>query len=139
VSAAPLTPDAHLRLHFLAAVLLVRRGLPPARTARDLLGFLTDYDAELTAAGLEAAIASPDRWWADVAEREAATPRPLPLARLRGAAGLDPLAMTLLFAIALPEEDGRFGVLAEALGAPARRPTLGLVTAWGRHSAPPTP
>lgn len=66
---------------------------------------------------------------ADFAGVDPALPAWPPLDRLREAAGLDPSATTVLLALALVEEDARFGVLYEALQAsPGQpRPTLGLV------------
>jgi hypothetical protein len=134
--ARPRTPIEHFRLHVQAAVVVLRRALPNPGEAPDVLGFLGEYYDALDHAGLRR---DPDdlvRCWAAMAAWERGAPSTLPLTRLRERAGLDLAGMTLLFTLGLAEEDGRFGLVAEAAGARERRPTLGLIASWWRPSAP---
>ena len=125
----PRTPLEHFRLHVYGALLLLRRAFPRPEEAPGLAGFLGDYYDELDRAGFGAADGV-DGWWAAVEDWDADAHGELPLARLRRVAELDPASLGLLFTIALPEEDSRFALLAEAAGAPDRRVTVGLVSAW---------
>jgi AAA+ superfamily predicted ATPase len=123
------TPHEHFRLHVHGAVLLVRRAFPRPEDAPQLTGFLGDYYAELDRAGFRDAEGA-DGWWAAVEDWDQDAHGELPLTRLRRVAGLGGPALALLFTAALPEEDGRFALLAEAAGAADRRVTVGLVSAW---------
>jgi hypothetical protein len=134
--ALPRTPLEHFRLHLFGAVLALRRALPPPADS-PVLEFLSEYYADLDRAGFGEGDAGHARWWAAVEGWEEGARDWLPLARLRIVAGLDPLALALLFTIGFPEEDGRFGLVAEAAGAPDRRPTLSLVSSWWSRSAEP--
>lgn len=134
---APRTALQHFRLHLYAAVLVLRRALPRPDQAPELLGFLAPYYEELDRAGFRQDADEPARWWTAVETWERGAREPLPLLRLRGAADLDGLALTVLFTLALPEEDTGFALVAEAAGAAERRPTLGLVGSWFRRSAEP--
>jgi AAA+ superfamily predicted ATPase len=125
----PRTPLEHFRLHVYGALLLLRRAFPDPGEAPGLAGFLGDYYDELDRAGFGGAD-DVDGWWAAVEDWDADAQAELPLARLRRVAALDTAALGLLFTIALPEEDSRFALLAEAAGAADRRVTVGLVSAW---------
>jgi hypothetical protein len=135
--ARPRTPAEHFELHVHAAVLVLRRALPDPQEAPLVLGFLDEYFGALERTGLPSGTKALPACWDAIAAWEAAAQGYLPLARLRELAGLDLAAMTLLLTIGLAEEDGRFGLIAEAAGAQDRRPTLGLVTSWWRPSAAP--
>jgi hypothetical protein len=126
----PRTPANHFRLHFYTAVEQLRRSLPEPDGA---LGFLRGYYRELPDGwAQESAADRSAHWWQAVRAWERDAPGHLPLRALREAAGLDPLGLTLLFAIGLPEEDGRFGALFDALQGTSglRRPTAGLLGTW---------
>jgi hypothetical protein len=127
------TPLEHFRLHVYAAVLSLRRAFPRPQDAPELVGFLSAYYEELERVGFIEGDDEPNRWWTAVYAWEAGSEDLLPLVRLRGAAGLDPFALMLLFAIVLPDEDSRFALVAEAAGAVDRRVTFGLVTSWWRE------
>lgn len=120
VDALPHTAEAHFRVHFFGAVLALRERLPD--DLRDA-GFLGSYAAE-------AGIGSSAAWDEAVAAWERAGPV-LPLGILAADAGLEPIAMRLLFTAALVDEDARFGIVWEALeGAGRSRPTTGLLETW---------
>jgi hypothetical protein len=134
--ALPRTPLEHFRLHLFGAVLALRRALPPPEDS-PVLEFLSTYYEDQDRAGFGGGDDDHARWWAAVEAWERGARDWLPLVRLRVVGRLDPLALALLFTIGFPEEDGRFGVVAEAAGAPDRRPTLGLVSSWWSRSADP--
>jgi hypothetical protein len=120
VDALPHTPEAHFRLHFFGAVLALRERLPDE--LRDK-GFLGAYAAE-------AGMSSSADWDEAVAAWERTGPR-LPLGVLAADAGLDRVALRVLFTAALVDEDARFGIVWEALeGAGHSRPTTGLLETW---------
>ena len=123
----PRTPANHFRLHVYAAVLALR-GRLPAPDEDNGLAFLTGYYDELDAAEPQ----EPGSWWTSIGTWERAAREQLPLRLLRDAYGLDPLALTLLFTVGLPEEDARFGPLFDALNGlwGEQRPTLGLLATW---------
>ncbi|MFD8778373.1 ATP-binding protein [Streptomyces sp. NPDC059916] len=86
--------------------------------------FLSRYIEELAGTSLagHTAAEAMGHWEQGLEEWERSSPVRLPLCDLRRAAGLDRLALTLLFAVGLVEEDPRFGLLAEALsGVPGQR------------------
>lgn len=121
------TPANHFRLHVYGAVLALRERLPVPDEGNGL-AFLTGYYDELDAAGPQ----ETGSWWERLDAWERAGRRRLPLRLLRDAYGLDPLALTLLFTVGLPEEDARFGPLFDALNGLGgeQRPTLGLLATW---------
>ncbi len=131
--ARPRTPLEHFGLHLHAAVLVLRRAFPNVRKSSDVLAFLGEYYDSLDRTGLREHPDDLARCWAAI---EAWEEPGLPLVRLRTAAGLGLPELTVLFTLGLAEEDGRFGLLAEAAGAPDRRPTLGLIGSWWNRSAP---
>ena len=131
----PHSPEEHFRLYFYAAVLAFQGGLERlgiADTTRQRFPFLAAYLEELEQVPAEplASGVSLERW-------EAAAPVRLPLTALKQAAGLDHLAVTLLFLGGLVEEDPRFGALtAELQGTAGQpRPTVGLLTGWWEEPA----
>jgi hypothetical protein len=133
----PPTPANHFRLHFYGAVEQLRRWLPEPE---DGLGFLRAYYQQLPDGWPPGSAADQSaRWWQALLAWERDAPGHLPLRALREAAGLDPLALTLLFAVGLPEEDGRFGALFDALQGTSglRRPTAGLLGSWWDGGADP--
>src|SRR5439155_24311109 len=101
--------------------------------------FLEGYYDELATQGLEGlSSGNLAAWWCDsLHEWEDKVPGHLPLRALREVSGLGHTAMTLLLSIGLIEEDGRFGLLFEAMqGTPGQhRPTLGLLYASWREPA----
>jgi hypothetical protein len=134
------TPANHFRLHYFAAVSHVigqtAAVFPTPEAAFQEFPFLIGYQEELARRGV------PDRdprWWgsAIAAWERTATATHLPLRALREAAALDGRALALLFSTGLTEEDGRFGLLFEALQATpgVHRPTLGLLNAWWREAS----
>jgi hypothetical protein len=134
------TPREHFKLHFYGAVLRLRERLlaapPPADDLRTL-AFLGGYFEELDRIGFAVGEAA---GWADEVEAwERRAPGHLPLRALRAAADLDPLALGLLFAAGLVEEDPRFGLLFDVLqgGAGQDRPTIGLLTGWWAEEEEP--
>lgn len=92
--------------------------------------FLADYHAELLAhPGALAPVAGP--WREALARYEQTSAQRLPLLVLQSV-GWSPLALQLLLACGLVEEDPRFGeVFAQAQGG-LRRPTLALLCGWWR-------
>jgi len=133
----PRTPLQHFRLHYLASVAhvidQVTEVFPTAEAAFQELPFLVGYLEELARRGAPRCEA---RWWSDTIRAwEQTAPGHLPLRALREAAGLDDRALSLLFCCGLTEEDGRFGLLFEALQATpgVHRPTQGLLNAWWRE------
>jgi len=128
----PRTAAGHFQLHVYAALIRLRARLP-APDGENGLAFLTGYFEQLAAAGFGAPEPGEDaRWWTLVQTWEPDASDHLPLRALREAAGLDPLALAMLFTVGLPEEDVRFAALFEALnGIPGEaRPTLGLLATW---------
>ena len=128
----PRTPADHFRLHVYGAVLALRARLPQPDDDNGLR-FLEGYYDELARAGFaEPAPDDDERWRALVAAWEQDAFGRLPLRSLRDAAGLEPLALTLLFTVGLVDEDARFGSLFAALNGLAGepRPTLGLLSSW---------
>jgi hypothetical protein len=121
------TPANHFRLHVYAAVLALRERLPEPDDENGL-DFLTGYYEQLDAAGTHDGA----EWWASVHAWERAAEGHLPLRALREAYELSGVAMTLLFAAGLADEDARFGQLFEALNGIGgeTRPTLGLLSSW---------
>jgi hypothetical protein len=139
------TPANHFTLYFYAAVsqLLTtaasRLGSPQALS--DRFPFLAGYAQELQRRepdGQSAHAAS--TWWQQtIAAWEGEVPDFLPLRALRDAGGLDHDAVALAFVVGLPEEDGRFGALFEALhGCDGQlRPTRGLLAeCWDNTAGP---
>jgi hypothetical protein len=117
-SALPATAAGHFQLRFFRAVLLLRERVPAAD-----FPFLTDYCADLDAAGLgeRTVFAEAIRQW------EAG--RQLPLLRLGAVTGLDDDAIDALFLLGLINEDARFSAIFEHyIGQP--RPSLSLLHAW---------
>jgi hypothetical protein len=116
-----LTPAAHFRLHFFGAVLVcIEHAAASAESfdaALERFPFLIGYNNELAQrlSGMSAAeafecwCAGLEAWEARCAEQH------LPLRALRIALGADLAAMLCLVTIALGEEDGRFGMLFDAL------------------------
>ena len=134
-----LTPAAHFKLYFFAAVKRVIEqvslSLGLFETTFDQFPFLVGYNEEIEALGLAELISDDAGWWCDsLREWEQRAPGHLPLRALREAAGLDHSALALLLAIGLIEEDARFGCLFESMqGSPGQhRPTVGLLSAWWR-------
>jgi hypothetical protein len=126
----PHSPEEQFRLYFYAAVLALQSGLERlgvAAATRQRFPFLAAYLEELEEVPAEplASGAGLERW-------EAASPVRLPLTALKRAAGLDHLAVTLLFLAGLVEEDPRVGALTGELQGTAGqpRPTVGLLTGW---------
>jgi hypothetical protein len=132
----PRTPAHHFRLHYFAAVAHVIHEVAatfatPEEAFREF-PFLIGYQEELARRGA----ADGQRWWHDaIAAWEKSATAHLPLRALREAVALDERALELLFCIGLTEEDGRFGLLFEALQATpgVHRPTMGLLNAWWRE------
>ena len=120
----PRTPTSHFRLHVYAAVGLLRERLPPPDDQNGL-GFLTGYYEQLDAAG-PCELSS---WWQRVHDWERSARGRLPLRDLRDVYKLDPVALTLLFTVGLPDVDARFGQLFEAFNGLTgeTRPTHGLL------------
>jgi hypothetical protein len=132
------TPQQHFALYFYAALLRVIEQTTlhfgSAAAAHERFPFLAGYFNEIAAAGVDDssfAVAS-QKWQTALEVWERAAPIRLPLAALRGAAGLQPHDLTLLAQIGLPDDDPRFGVLFDTLqgGLGLHRPTLGLLGAW---------
>jgi AAA+ superfamily predicted ATPase len=120
------TPESHFRLHLYGAVLHLRTRLP-----LEEVEFLHAYHDELDAAGYGAR-GDPAGWWREVARWEREAAGHLPLRALRDAAGLDSVALCVLFTVGLPDEDPRFGALFAALevAAAGGRPVAGLIAPW---------
>jgi hypothetical protein len=129
----------HFRLHLYGVILHV---LEQAALSLGSLGelvaqfpFLESYLEELQELGVqdhEDVVAQRD-WRAALATWEGSIDQHLPLHALRQAAGLDDMALDLLLAIGLIEEDVRFGLLFEQLQTiTGHRPTFGLLNAWWR-------
>ena len=131
------TPANHFRLHYFAAaahvVAQTTSVFPTPEAAFQEFPFLAGYQDELTRRG--AAGRTPAWWGAAVAAWEKGAAGHLPLRALREATALDDRTLALLFCTGLTEEDGRFGLLFEALQATpgVHRPTLGLLNAWWRE------
>lgn len=131
----PHSPAEHFRLCFYGGVLLLRELVPDS--AEPLAPYLT----ELRGTALDGRPPRAARldWDNRLAAWESASLARLPLRDLMEAAGLDRLAMTLYFALGLPEEDPRFRQLGPgpliscwddpAERARARRALAGLATA----------
>jgi hypothetical protein len=136
----PRTPAAHFKLYCFAAVAHVCAQVSETYGSREAafeqFPFLVGYEEECSAHVSEGlSCAEVDGWWCDALaawERDARVH--LPMRALRAAYRLEHDALTLLVACGLIEEDGRFGLLFEAMqGATAqRRPTVGLLSAWWR-------
>lgn len=134
-------PDRHFRLYFYAAILQLRDRLLRLDFAEALerFPFLDMYFGELE--GTRMADARPGvavgRWKRRLEEWERDVEGRLPLVELGSAAGLDQLALSLLFMIGLPEEDPRFGEVFEALhGLPGQhRATAGMLAGWAADPA----
>jgi hypothetical protein len=133
----PRTPANHFRLHYFATVSHVvsqtAAVFPTAEAAFQEFPFLVGYQEELARRRV------PDRdprWWSTaIAAWEQGATTFLPIRALREAAVLDERALALLFCTGLTEEDGRFGLLFEALQSTpgVHRPALGLLNAWWRE------
>ena len=131
------TPANHFRLFFFAAVshilAIASERAGSWRELSDRFPFLEGYAHELRGCGL-----TDDRfvpraaahWWQQaIARWEASAEMFLPIRVLQSAATLDHRAVTLLFVVALLEEDSRFGILFESLHGRVgqARPTTGLL------------
>lgn len=121
----PHSPQQHFALLFFAALLRLARhaaercgGVAPAVERFPFLGAYLD---EIAALGLdgEAFAAAQSRWAAALADWEAAATQHLPLAALRGAAGLEDEDLVLLCAAAFADEDPRLGELCATLAGSA--------------------
>jgi len=133
----PRTASHHFRLYYFASVShvigQVTAAFPSPEAAFSEFPFLIGYQDELSRRGV------PDRdrhWWRRAIDAwERTTAAHLPLRALREAAALDDRTLSLLFCVGLTEEDGRFGLLFEALQSTpgVHRPTLGLLNAWWRE------
>jgi len=134
----PQGPRQHFRLHALAAAahLIDQAGksLGSHEELLDKLPFVAGYLDEIDDLGaLPLATDAPFDWEAAIGAWAAGAPDHLPLAALRDAAGLDFAALTLLVAVGMIEEDGRFGDLfAIGQSDDQERPTAGLLHAWWR-------
>ncbi len=127
-------PARHFRLalHGVIAQLISQCTGGDLHAAFEAQPFLADYHDELTArVGVERP--APAAWAAALARWEAASPRPLPLLSLQQA-GIDRLALELLLAAGLGEEDPRFGDAFETAQG-ERRPTFALLQSWWRVDA----
>ena len=100
----PHSPAEHFRLCFYGGVLLLRELVP------DSAELLAPYLTELRGTALDGRPPRAARleWDNGLTAWESASPARLPLRDLMMAAGLDRLAVTLYFALGLPEEDPRF-------------------------------
>lgn len=131
----PASADSHFRLHVFGAVLAwlvpaVRHaGSVEALWARH--AFLQDYIDEMSQPGMDTlAVDDCWRWWMQALEAWAARHRPPgPVSRLQQALGLDAAGVSLLFQVALVEDDPRFGQLAAELQSGPRRPCHGWLAA----------
>jgi ATPase family associated with various cellular activities (AAA) len=129
-------PANHFRLYYFAAVAHVIREVtaifPDAEAAFHEFPFLIGYRDELARRG---AGDDPRFWETAIANWEKSAKAHLPLKALREMAALDHRTLGLLFCIGLTEEDGRFGLLFEALQSTpgVHRPTMGLLNAWWRE------
>ncbi len=92
--------------------------------------FLTDYHEEIKARFPRTDLVAVE-WRAAMIRWEERAPRRLPLRALLDA-GLSRVALELLLATGIVEEDPRFGQLFERAQGRERRPTLGLLIAWWR-------
>jgi hypothetical protein len=92
--------------------------------------FLADYHEEIRARYRGEGPLAP-AWRGAVLRWEAAAPGRLPLCALLDA-GLSRLALELLLAAGIVEEDPRFCQMFERVQGRERRPTLGLLVAWWR-------
>lgn len=129
------SPAQHLRLALFGAIERVIGccGEGDVAAALEQHPFLADY-LQLLAASAPPGALLPGRWSRAVGEWEQAAVRQgarLPLAALREA-GLPGLAIELLLAVGLVEEDPRFGPLLASVQGEERRPTFGLLMAWWR-------
>jgi AAA+ superfamily predicted ATPase len=120
------TAESHFRLHLYGALLHLRTRLP-----LEEVEFLRAYHAELDAAGYDAR-GDPASWWREIGQWERGAAGHLPLRALRDAAGLGPVALSVLFVAGLPDEDPRLGLLFAALevAAAGGRPVAGLIAPW---------
>jgi hypothetical protein len=132
----PATAERHLALHLLAAVLrvagLALRWQGSAEAALARFPFLGAWLDQVAAHGLGGApLETVQRWWLEAIVGFERRTGPVPLRRLMDGAGLEREAVVLLAALALPEEDARFGPLFEALqeSPGLRRPTPALAAA----------
>jgi hypothetical protein len=130
------TPAHHFRLYYFASVAHVIREVttlfPSAEEAFKEFPFLVGYRDEIARRGADQG----QRWWRDaIASWEKTATAHLPLRALREWAALDDRTLALLFCIGLTEEDGRFGLLFEALQSTpgVHRATMGLLNAWWRE------
>src|SRR5262245_61527123 len=131
------TPANHFRLFFFAAVshvlAIAAERAGSWRELSDRFPFLEGYANELRDCGLaddELVPRAVARWWQQaIARWEASAETFLPIRALQSAASLDHRAGTLLFVVALLEEDSRFGILFESLHGRVgqARPTIGLL------------
>jgi hypothetical protein len=132
------TAATHYRLWFFAAVARLLAGVARSAGSFDqafeAFPFLRHYAEQLADHGL-AGIAiddAPAHWCGALRNWERDVPAHLPLRAARAALELDDEALLLMMTAALPEEDARFAALFGQLNGDegARRPTLGLLSAW---------
>ncbi|HEY2031772.1 MAG TPA: ATP-binding protein [Myxococcales bacterium] len=132
----PRTPGHHFRLHYFATVAHVLREVvslfPSEDAALQEFPFLKGYRDEIAR---RKAITTPAFWAEAISQWERTADGHLPLRALRDGAELDHRTLSLLICIGLTEEDGRFGLLFEALQSTpgVHRPTMGLLNAWWRE------
>jgi hypothetical protein len=129
------TPAHHLDLYLYAAILRLRLALPGIADAGSdgvaPFAFLERYFAELPPWALAAGEDGPGAWYTSIEWWEQDGPPHLPLCDLRRDAGVDHQAATVLAAIALVDEDARFGALFGALQHGAgHHPTAAIVAGW---------
>jgi hypothetical protein len=130
----------HFDLYVGLALLRLREQLPGLDEAMSEGGgfaFLQPYYRDLTAASaLDAARADWLGWTQAIDRFEEATTDRLPIRAIRQAAGLDHLALSLLFVAGLVDEDARFGSLFHALQPEGlHRPSASLLCGWAATTA----
>lgn len=139
----PLSPPTHFNAAIYAAVLRVLRQVTRLLGTREVacqqFPFLEGYLHELRAYGLDGvSVDDTVAWWDEkVRSWEATSTDHLPLRALRETCDLSHETLTILLCVGLVEEDGRFGLLFEALHGliGQRRPTLGLLQAWSLEAS----
>lgn len=133
------TPTHHFKLYFFSTAMHVIDQAAQTAGSFDALfeqfPFLAGYYDELSALGVREDDLSGSAFgqWLDEWEKTASCH--LPIAALRASSHLPHEALLLLFCVGLIEEDGRFGLLFEAMqtASGVQRPTLGLLNAWWRE------